>query len=137
VADICRQLDGIPLAIELAAARARVLTPEQIAARLDDRFRLLVGGGRTAPPRQQTLRATMEWSYDLLSEPARMLFDRLSVFTGGWTLDAAEAVCGSHSLAVGGVLDVLTQLVDKSLVLADTRPEGTLRYRLLETLRQY
>src|SRR5205823_2932735 len=94
LAQVCARLDGIPLAIELAAARVRVLPVEQIAGRLDDRFRLLTGGSRTALPRQQTLRALIDWSYDLLSEPERALLRRLSVFAGGWTLEAAEAVCG-------------------------------------------
>src|SRR5207248_9712466 len=93
VVQACRRLDGIPLAIELAAARLRGLTVEQVAARLDDRFRLLTGGNRAALPRQQTLQALVEWSHDLLSEPERVLFRRLSVFAGGWTLEAAEAVC--------------------------------------------
>ncbi|MCO5246255.1 MAG: hypothetical protein M9927_20985 [Anaerolineae bacterium] len=96
VARICQQLDGIPLALELAAARVRVLTPEQIAARLDDRFHLLTSGSRTALPRQQTLRALIDWSYDLLSEPERTLFRRMSIFAGGCTLDAAETVCAEH-----------------------------------------
>src|SRR5439155_10460791 len=93
VAQVCHRLDGIPLAIELAAARMKVLTVAQIAARLDDRFRLLTGGSRTALPRQQTLRATIDWSYGLLSDPERVLLRRLSVFAGGWSLEAAEAVC--------------------------------------------
>src|SRR5438094_6811639 len=119
VAKIRRRLDGIPLAIELAAARVKVMTVEQIAERLDDRFRLLTGGSRTALPRQQTLRAAVDWSYDLLSEPERVLLHRLSVFAGGWTLEAAEAVCRGDGLEDFGVLDLLCQLVDKSLVLAD------------------
>ena len=94
MAQVCQRLDGIPLAIELAAARVKALPVEQIAARLDDRFRLLTGGSRTALPRQQTLRALIDWSYDLLSEAERALLRRLSVFAGGWTLEAAEAVCG-------------------------------------------
>ena len=101
VAQVCHRLDGIPLAIELAAARVRVLTVEQIAARLDDRFRLLTGGSRTALPRQQTLRAAIDWSFSLLSEPERVLLRRLSVFAGGWTLEAAEAVCGRGSADSG------------------------------------
>ena len=95
VAQVCQRLDGIPLALELAAARIEALTVEQLAARLDQRFRLLTGGSRTALPRQQTLRATVDWSYDLLSEPERRLFNRLSVFAGGWTLEAAETVCAA------------------------------------------
>jgi len=172
IAQICRQLDGIPLALELAAARVRALSVEQIAARLDDRFRLLTGGSRTALPRQQTLRALIDWSYDLLSEPERRLLARLSIFAGGWTLEAAEAVCAEEEkkelkqetrkpgsqektllptagvlrhatgpsawgcLLPSDVLDLLTSLVDKSLVLVEER-EGGQRYRMLETVRQY
>jgi non-specific serine/threonine protein kinase len=173
VAQICQRLDGIPLAIELAAARVRVLSVEQIASRLHDCFRLLTGGGRTAARRQQTLQATIDWSHDLLSAPERALFRRLAVFAGGFPLEAAEAVCAdpvasgewlvtsgqslvtgapsggeapttshqalatSHqALATENVLDLLTGLVDKSLVLAETR-NAEERYRLLETLRQY
>ena len=134
--DICRRLDGIPLAIELAAARVRVFSVEQIAARLDDRFRLLTTGPRTAVPRQQTLRATVDWSYALLSEPERVLLRRLSVFAGGWTFEAAEAVASADGLQPHAVLDLLAQLVDKSLVLAEHQ-RGAVRYRLLETIRQY
>jgi non-specific serine/threonine protein kinase len=143
VARICRRLDGLPLALELAAARVRVLPVEELAARLDDRFRLLTGGSRAAPPRQQTLRATLDWSYDLLSEPERALFRRLAVFAGGWTLEAAEAVCADpdgEGIAPADVLDLLTQLLDRSLVVREEHPEetyGAARYRLLETLRQY
>ncbi|HZO32890.1 MAG TPA: tetratricopeptide repeat protein [Chloroflexota bacterium] len=131
VTEICRRLDGVPLAIELAAARVRILAPAQIAERLDDRFGLLTGGSRTAPPRQQTLRAAIEWSYDLLEPVEQLLFDRLSVFVGGWTLEAAEAI--NHV----NTLDVLTRLVDKSMVLAEPGAGGVMRYRLLEALRQY
>jgi predicted ATPase/class 3 adenylate cyclase len=136
VAQVCRRLDGIPLAIELAAARIKVLAVEQIAARLDDRFRLLTGGSRTALPRQQTLRGAMNWSYDLLSETERVLLRRLSVFAGGWTLEAAESVCAGESVEATEILDLLTSLVDKSLVLAETQ-HREVRYRLLETVRQY
>jgi len=136
VAQVCHRLDGIPLAIELAAARVKVLTVEQIAARLDDRFRLLTGGSRTAVLRQQTLRAMMDWSFDLLSEAERVLFRRLSVFAGGWSLEAAEAVCSGNGVDASDILDLLTQLVDKSLVITETRG-GEARYRLLETVRQY
>jgi len=136
IAQICQRLDGIPLAIELAAARVNVLAVEQILKRLDDRFNLLTGGLRSALPRHQTLRATIEWSYDLLSQKERLLFQRLAVFTGGWTLEAAEAVCSGDGLETGEVLDLLSQLVDKSLVLAEALPEGT-RYRRLETIRQF
>jgi predicted ATPase/class 3 adenylate cyclase len=136
VAQICQRLDGIPLAIELAAVRVKVLSAEQIAARLDDRFRLLTGGSRTALPRQQTLRALVDWSYDLLSETERTLLGRLSVFAGGWDLDAAEHVCTSDDLDAYDVLDLLAQLADKSLVLTEEHV-GAARYRLLETIRQY
>jgi non-specific serine/threonine protein kinase len=166
VAEICRRLDGIPLALQLAAARIRAMAVEQIAARLDDRLRLLTNGSRTALPRQQTLRGTLDWSYELLSEPERVLLCRLAVFVGGWTLEAAEQVCGALPLLpdslpgrgspeqstadenspfptgkeVGGgepdVLDLLTGLVDKSLVVAEAR-DGATRYHPLETLRQY
>jgi predicted ATPase/DNA-binding CsgD family transcriptional regulator len=135
VARICRRLDGIPLAIELAAARVRALSVEQIAARLDDRFALLTDGDRTAPPRQRTLQAAIDWSHELLSEPERTAFRRLSVFADGWTLEAAEAVCADGGIAPSQVLGLLTQLIDKSLVIADTR--GDTRYRFLETIRQY
>jgi predicted ATPase/DNA-binding CsgD family transcriptional regulator len=134
--DVCRRLDGMPLAIELAAARISVLTVEQIAARLDDCFKLLTRGNRTAMPRQQTLRATVDWSYDLLPEPERVLFRRLAVFAGGWTLEVAEAVCSYQPLAAEQVLDLLAQLVAKSLVHAEERG-GAGRYRLLEPIRQY
>jgi predicted ATPase/transcriptional regulator with XRE-family HTH domain/Tfp pilus assembly protein PilF len=136
VAQVCWRLDGIPLAIELAAAWVRTLSVEQLAARLDDCFGLLVGGSRTAPPRQQTLRGAIEWSYGLLSEPERRLFARLSVFAGGWTLEAAEAVCADDVVAAHEILGLLRQLVDKSLVVAEETPNGT-RYRLLEILRAY
>lgn len=135
LAEVCRRLDGIPLAIELAAARIKGLTVGEIAARLDDRFRLLTGGSRTALPRQQTLHATMEWSYQLLSEPERVLLRRLSVFAGGFSLEAAEEVCMA-SPENSRLVDLLLQLVDKSLVVADDRGDET-RYRLLETVRQY
>ena len=141
VARICRRLDGVPLAIELAAARLRALSPAQIANRLDDRFALLTGGNRTALPRHQTLAATVSWSYDLLGEAERVLFRRLSVFAGGWTLEAAEAVCaespGSDSRpAPRHVFETLARLVDRSLVVAD-EASGAVRYRFLETIRQY
>jgi predicted ATPase/DNA-binding CsgD family transcriptional regulator len=136
VAEVCRRLDGIPLALELAAARVRVLSVEQLAGRLGDRFRLLTGGSRSALPRQQTLRATVDWSHDLLAEPGRTLFRRLAVFAGGFPLEGAEAVCTGGGVESAEVLDLLTSLVDKSLVVAEPRgPER--RYRLLETMRQY
>jgi non-specific serine/threonine protein kinase len=139
VAEVCRRLDGLPLALELAAARVRVLPPRQLLVRLDDRFRLLTGGGRTAPPRQQTLRATVEWSYALLDDAERQLFGRLAVFAGGFSLEAAEAVgtAPGDGLEPAGVLDQLTRLVDQSLVVAEAAADGTARFRLLETLRQY
>jgi predicted ATPase/DNA-binding CsgD family transcriptional regulator/DNA-binding XRE family transcriptional regulator len=133
---VCRRLDGLALAIELAAARVRVLTVEQIAARLDDLFGLLVGGARVAPRRQQTLGATLDWSHELLADAERLLFRRLAAFAGGWTLDAAEAVCAGGPIERGAVLDLLTALVDKSLVLAEPRGQAV-RYRLLEPVRQY
>ncbi len=131
VAQICSRLDGIPLAIELAAARTKLLSPEQIAARLDDRFRLLVGGSRTALPRQQTLRALIDWSYDLLSQEEKQLLRTASVFVGGWTLEAVEAVADDRN-----VLEHLEQLVNKSLVVTEER-ENEMRYFMLETIRQY
>ena len=136
VASVCCRLDGIPLAIELAAARLRSLTVEDLDSRLDQRFRILTGGSRTALPRQQTLRALIDWSHDLLSATEQALFRRLSVFAGGWTLDAAEQVCAGDGIAPDEVLDLLTALADKSLALADAR-DGAVRYRLLETVRQY
>jgi len=136
VATVCRRLDGIPLAIELAAARMRVLSVEQIAVRLDERFSLLTGGGRTALPRQQTLRGALDWSYDLLSHKERAVLRRLSAFAGGWTLEAAEAVCAGEGVEAPEILDLLTELVFKSLVLMDVQEEQV-RYRLLETVRQY
>ena len=133
---LCRRLDGIPLAIELAAARTRMMSPQEIAARLDERFRLLTGGSRTAVERQRTLRRAVEWSYDLLAERERMVLDRLGVFAGGFTLDAAEAVVGGDGIDPDEVLDSITQLVDKSLVVAEREHHDT-RYRLLETIRTY
>ena len=136
VDEICRRLDGMPLAIELAAARVRVLSPTQIAERLDDAFRLLASGSRTALPRHRTLRATMEWSYGLLGERERVLLRRLAVFAGSFSLEAAEAVCAGEPLDADDILDGVTALVDKSLVTM-IAGEGVARYRLLETLRQY
>ncbi len=136
IAQICLRLDGIPLAIELAAARVRAMSLEQIAARLDDRFRLLTGGSRTALPRHQTLAALMDWSYDLLSEVERVVLRRLAVFWGGWTVEAAEAVCAGEVIEAAEVLNLLTHLVDKSLVMVDEH-KGVTRYRLLETIREY
>lgn len=136
VVDICRRLDGMPLAIELAAARVRALSVQQIAERLDDRFNLLIGGSRTAPARHQTLLATLDWSYALLSEIERKVLQRLSVFAGGATLEAVESVCVGEGVEAGQVLDTLSQLVDKSLVVAGQR-SSKIRYSLLETIRQY
>ncbi|MGW4868102.1 AfsR/SARP family transcriptional regulator [Streptomyces chartreusis] len=130
-AEICRRLDGLPLAIELAAARLRMLTPRQIADRLDDRFRLLTSGSRTVLPRQQTLRAVVDWSWELLGEDEREVLRRLSVFAGGCDLAAAEAVCGPSAL------EALGSLVDKSLVVAAPSGDGEMRYRLLETVAEY
>ncbi|HTZ88396.1 MAG TPA: LuxR C-terminal-related transcriptional regulator [Solirubrobacteraceae bacterium] len=136
IAQICHDLDGIPLAIELAAARVRVLGVEQIAAGLSDRFRLLTGGARSAMPRQQTLRASVDWSHELLDGDEQLLLRRLAVFAGGWTLDAAEEVCADERLDRLAILDLLTSLLDKSLLVADEHG-GNARYRLLETVRQY
>jgi predicted ATPase len=136
VADICRRLDGIPLALELAAARLTSLTPVELAEHLHDRFAVLTSGSRTAEVRQQTLRRTVDWSHDLLSDEQRVLFRRLAVFRGGWTLGAVEAVVSGPDLPRESVLDVLDRLVKQSLVLADPGGEHT-RYRMLETLRQY
>ena len=136
VGEICTRLDGLPLAIELAAARVRALSLTEILDTLHDRFRLLTGGARTAVRRQQTLRASVDWSHALLSEPERMLFRRLAVFFGGFDLDAAQAIAGSSEMPRYQVVDLLTLLVDKSLVVAD-ETRGRTRYRLLETVRQY
>ncbi len=136
VTEICRRLDGLPLAIELAAARIRALSPTEILTSLHDTFRLLTGGARTAVRRQQTLRASVDWSHALLSEPEQVLFRRLAVFFGGFDLDAAQALSEAGEIERYQVLDQLTLLVDKSLVVADDSPQGT-RYRLLETVRQY
>lgn len=136
VAQICSRLDGIPLALELAAAGLRSLSPEEVSERLDDRFRLLTGGPRTVLPRQQTLRAAVDWSYELLSQPERVLLRRLSVFAGGFTLGAVDAVCGDRLLDGRAVDDLLRRLVDRSLVTASEPMEST-RYSMLETIRQY
>ncbi|MFG2652822.1 BTAD domain-containing putative transcriptional regulator [Streptomyces sp. NPDC048436] len=131
VAEICRRLDGLPLAIELAAARLRLLTPRQIADRLDDRFRLLTSGSRTVLPRQQTLRAVVDWSWELLDEPERTVLREVSLFAGGWDLAAAEAVC------TGPAADLIGALVDKSLLIAEPTARGGMRYRMLETIHEY
>ncbi|MBA2440689.1 MAG: AAA family ATPase [Thermoleophilaceae bacterium] len=137
VVQICHRLDGVPLAIELAAARMRLMAPDEILKRLEDRFHLLTGGSRTALPRQQTLRAAVDWSHDLLSDSERVLFRRLSVFAGGFDLEAAHEVGQGEAIATADVLDLLSALVDKSLVATDVTEGGAIRYRLHETLRQY
>jgi predicted ATPase/DNA-binding CsgD family transcriptional regulator len=136
VVQICRRVDGIPLATELAAARVKSLSLEQIVTRLDDAYRLLTGGSRTALPRQQTLLATVDWSYDLLSEMERRVFRRLSVFAGGFTLEAAEAICTDEGVEAEEVFDVLSRLLEKSLVVMSERSSEA-RYHLLVTIRQY
>ncbi len=136
VAELCARLDGIPLALELAAARMRTLSINEINARLNDRFKLLTGGSRVALARQQTLRALVSWSYDLLQEAEQTLLDRLSVFSGGFDLAAAEAVCGAAPIAFEDVVDLLTSLVEKSLVMVD-QGDGSSRYGLLETIREF
>ncbi len=136
VARICRQLDGIPLALEMVAALSRAVSIEQIADRLDDRFALLTQGSRSVLPRHQTLRAVIDWSYDLLFVPERILFRRLSVFPDKFSLDAAETICAGDGLNRSSVLNLLSRLVDKSLVLMEAQ-HGEARYHLLETIRQY
>lgn len=138
VREICRRLDGIPLAIELAAARLRHLSPGEVAQRLDDRFALLAGGSRTALPRQRTLRALVDWSHDLLAPPEQILLRRLAAFAGGCTLETAEEVCGGLApLAPGAVLPLVSALADKSLVVVTRDPQGRTRYQMLETIRHY
>jgi predicted ATPase/class 3 adenylate cyclase len=136
VASVCRRLDGIPLALELAAARLSSMSLSQLSDRLDQRFRLLTGGSRNVMPRQQTLQATVDWSFSLLSEPERETLRRLAVFAGGFELEAAEAVCATEQVDAFGVMDLISSLVDKSLVVADRTP-ASVRYRMLETIRQY
>ncbi len=136
VAEICRRLDGIALAIELAAARVKVMAPRQLAQRLDERFRVLTGGSRTSLPRQQTMRALIDWSYGLLSETEQRLFWRLSIFIGGCTIEAAEAVCADEMIDAPDVIDLVASLVDKSLVVAEIAEDFT-RYRLLESTRTF
>ena len=136
VASVCRRLDGIPLALELAAARLSSMSIQQISQRLDQRFRLLTGGSRNAMPRQQTLQAAVDWSFGLLHEPERETLRRLSVFAGGFELEGAEAICADGGVDAFDVMDLLGSLVDKSLVVADRMP-GSVRYRLLDTIRQY
>jgi non-specific serine/threonine protein kinase len=138
VAQICQRLDGIPLAIELAAARLRMLPVEQIASRLDDAFRLLTGGSRTALPRHQTLQALIDWSYDLLTDPEKTLFRRLAVFAKNWTLEACEIICAGDGVNSDEVLELLGRLIEKSLALKRSRVvAGIIRYRLLDSIRQY
>ncbi|HET9250937.1 MAG TPA: protein kinase, partial [Candidatus Eisenbacteria bacterium] len=137
VAQICHRLDGIPLAIELAAVRVKVLPVDKILARLEDRFQLLTGGSRTALPRQQTLRAAVDWSYEHLSDKERTLLDRLGIFAGGCTLEAAEEVCSGGMIEPDEVLDLVTHLADKSLVSPTEESDGGMRYGLLETIRAY
>ena len=137
VAAICRRLDGIPLAIEMAAARAPMLGVEKLAQKLDERFRVLTGGRRTALPRQQTLRATLDWSYGLLSERERTVLRRVAIFAGGFTLEGAGSVAGDDAIDEFEVIDILSHLVARSLVVADTDDGGGTRYRLLETTRAY
>jgi len=137
IAQICARLDGIPLAIELAAARVNILATAQIAERLDDRFNLLTGGSRTALPRQQTIRASIDWSWNLISEAERTLLRRLTVFAGGWTLEAAESVCSEAGIEPQQVFELMNQLVAKSLVIAIRKPGQERRFQLHETIRQY
>ena len=137
VAQVCRRLDGVPLAIELAAARVPAMSPGMLASRLDQRFAVLSGGRRGAVERHQTLRAAIDWSYELCSEPEQRLLARLTVFAGGWTLEAAEAVCVGGGIETDAVFGLLAALVARSLVVAEDTEVGDLRYRLLETIRQY
>ena len=137
LAKICQQLDGIPLALELAAVRVKMLTIEQIASRLDDRFRLLTGASRTVLPRQQTLRASIDWSWKLLSTAEQGLLRRLSVFAGEINLEAVEGICATSDIDKAQILDLLAQLVNKSLVIVEREPGEETRYRILETIRQY
>ncbi len=136
VADICRRLDGIPLAIELAAARVKVMSIPTLAQRLNERFEILTGGSRTALPRQKTLSALFDWSYDLLTPDERVMFNRVAIFAGGFTLDAASFVCAGDDSESADVLDLIASLVDKSLAMVDTS-DASERYRMLESTRQY
>jgi predicted ATPase len=137
VAEICRKLDGIPLALELAAARVGMLSVDQICQRLNESLELLVHGGRTTVPKQKTLKGTMDWSYELLSEDEKRVFGRLSTFVGGWTLEAAEVVASGGGLERGDVFELLSGLIDKSLVVAETTADDILSYMMLESIRQY
>ena len=132
---VCLALDGMPLAIELAAARLRTMSLDQLASLLDDRFRLLTGGSRTALPHHRTLRAVVDWSWELLTGAERMILRRLAVFSGGATLDAAEQICGGAPAGRGDVLDLLAALTDKSLLRAEG--DGAPRYRMLDTIKEY
>ena len=134
---ICHRLDGIPLAIELAASRVNVFSPELIVSKLDDRFRLLTGGSRTALERHKTLQATIDWSYDLLSEKEKKIFHQLSVFVSGFDLEALEHICRPESAENEDFMDLLTSLIEKSLVITEMLENGTYRYQLLETIRYY
>ena len=136
IAELVARLEGIPLALELAAARMRALSLQDINKRLQNRFALLTGGGRVLMERQQTLRALVAWSYDLLTENEQLLFDRLAIFAGGFDLAAAEVVCGIDPLTPEDVLDLVASLVDKSLVMMQEHDDET-RYRMLETIREY
>jgi predicted ATPase len=133
---ICRTLEGIPLAIEFAAARVKTLSLEQLASRLDDKLGLLTTGHRVAQQRQQTLRAAIDWSYELLSEEEQIALQRLSVFYGTWALEAAEHVCADESIGSNQVLDLITRLFEKSLIVSESY-ENEIRYRMLEIIRQY
>lgn len=137
LAKVCRRLDGIPLAIEMAAARMNLLRVEQVANRLDDRFHLLTAGSRSALPHQQTLRGTIDWSYDLLMDKERNLFQKLSIFAGGWDLEAAEFVCEGNGVKAYDVMDLIDSLVSKSLILAERQPGEETRFFMLETIHQY
>lgn len=137
VARICKRLDGIPLAIELAVARTKVLSVEQIANHLEDSFKLLAGGFRTALPKHQTMRASIDWSYQMLAEKERILLRRFSIFSGGWTLEASETICSAWPLDTGCVIDLLTQLVNKSLVIVEQEPKHGIRYYLLDAIWEF
>jgi predicted ATPase len=137
VAEVCRRLDGLPLAIELAAARVKMLTVAEIAARRDDSLHLLGHAGRTALPRAQTLQACTDWSYALLTAQERLLLNRLAVFVGGWTLEEAEDVCADGQIKSSAVFNLLAQLVEKSIVIVDRRQSNKVRYRFLETTYRF
>ncbi|HXD09654.1 MAG TPA: DUF4062 domain-containing protein, partial [Anaerolineales bacterium] len=137
IAEICHRLDGLPLAIELAAARIKLLTPHELLSRLERRFDILRGGNRDLPERQQTLRSAIDWSYNLLGDQARRLFNRLSIFVGGWSMEAAEAVCNLNGDIHPDVMDEMQTLVDNSLLLQSQEEDGQTRFGMLETLREY